>query len=153
MEVRGVDGGWKSALFVLIGVGLIGYGGYSLMEQNSAVKNAEPVNATIQSTGVEEESARRGVKFRPTAEFTYSFQGEEYTGGKVYPGPMTQKFRTQREAEEEIDYARGNTVQAFVNPESPGDAFLKKDKSASPIMMLVIGVLISGVAAYSLVKP
>ncbi|SEV99369.1 DUF3592 domain-containing protein [Halobacterium jilantaiense] len=130
-------------VFLVISVAIAGYGGYDYLQQSEAVRNAVEVDATVVETGVDTESGRRGrVDYRPTATFEYSHDGETYTGNSVFPGSVTPTYDTESAARDVVaDYEPGDTVTAYVDPASPGSAFLKNQQTDTPVKLAAIGLV------------
>lgn len=148
MKVRGPEGKLQVAVALLVSFGLIGYGGYSYMDQSSALSSSVSVNATIDSVGVEEVDGRRGsVEYRPEASFTYSVNGTEYTSSNVYPGNLAPSFDTEEEAS--LEYEQGDSVTAYVEEGSPSNAFLKHESSNRPLYLIGFGFMMIAVTAYT----
>ncbi|MBC5793560.1 MAG: DUF3592 domain-containing protein [Nanohaloarchaea archaeon] len=144
MDILDLSDSTKTVLILIAGIGLAVYGGYSLMQQNSALQNAEQINVTIESTGVDRVSQRRGVEYEPKASFNYTYNGESHTSDNLYPSGIAQEFNSEEDASQVIEgYETGETVTGNINPESPGNAFLLDEKSNSPYFMIVIGVLMA----------
>jgi len=129
---------------IVIGLALAGYGGYDYVQQSDAISNAVTVNATVTETGVDTVSQRRGgVEYKPTVTFTYRYEGESYTGTKVYPASVTPNYETKSKAQAVLDdYEINETVTAYVPRSSPGNAFLKENTSNAPLKFAGIGILI-----------
>jgi hypothetical protein len=141
MEIPGLSESTRTVLVVIAGIGLAIYGGYSLMQQDSALQNAEQINVTIESTGVDTVSQRRGVEYKPTASFSYTYNGETYTSDNVYPSGIAQEFNSEDDALQIIEgYNTGETVIGNINPESPENAFLVDESSNTPYFMILIGI-------------
>lgn len=153
MKVSGGSSTAKIALFVVAGLAVAVYGGYSLMEQSSALENSQPINVTIKSTGIEDVSQRRGVEYRPQASFSYSFEGENYSSDNVYPGGVSKQFNTDQAVEKVIQqYSNGEQTEAYINPGSPGEAFLIDQSSNTPYLMILIGLGLSTIATVSYIR-
>lgn len=136
------------AVAVLISLGLIGYGGYSYMNQSAALSSSVEVNATIDSTGVEEVDGGRGdLEFRPEASYTYSFNGTEYSSENVYPGNLAPSFDSEERAR--LDLEEGDSVTAYIKKGSPENAFLKHESSNTPFFLIGFGALMIAVTAYT----
>ncbi|WP_135828201.1 DUF3592 domain-containing protein [Halorussus halobius] len=144
----------RSLLVVLVGLGAGGFGVYDYVQQNQAVENAVEVDATVVETGVDASSSRRGgPDYSPEATFEYSYQGESYTGNSVFPGSITKDYDTRSAAESVLeDYQAGETVAAYVDPNSPSDAFLVNETSNSPLFFTAIGGLFVLVGGYSALR-
>ena len=150
MDILGFSETTKATLIIIAGIGFAVYGGYNLTQQSAALENAKPVNVTIESTGIEDVSQRRGVDYRPDVSFSYTFEGEDYTSNNVYPAGVAKDFNTHEDAEDIIQkYNTGEQAEGFINPESPGKAFLKDESSNSPYMMIFIGMAMALISTVS----
>lgn len=137
-----------TVVVVLVGLALIGYGGYDYAQQSSAVEDAETVEATVGETSVYESGGRRGTDYHVRIEFTYRYQGTEYTGDQLYPGSIGRSFDTRSAAESAIEpYDEGETVTAYVDPSDPGDGFLERRTTRGPIQLVAIGAVLIVVIA------
>jgi len=142
-EINGPSGPFQVLLAIVLGLGTMGYGGYSYTSQTAALDSAVAVDATIVSTSVETVSQRRGTEYRPQATFNYTYNGTEYTSSNVYPGPLSREFGSEDEARAQLDgFEPGTTVSAHVPPDSPENAFLKVERSNKPFLLVGIGALL-----------
>ncbi|WP_335999115.1 DUF3592 domain-containing protein [Halorientalis halophila] len=149
-EINGPSSPLGIALLVLGGLALVGYGGYSYVEQSSALDAAVEVNATVTSTGVEEVDKRRGVAYKPQATFEYTYEGQSHTASNVYPGPLSRDFGTEDAAREQLEgYEQEDDVTAYVAPDAPGEAFLLRERSNKPFLVIGIGLLLTLGGLYS----
>lgn len=152
MEFNGPSGRTKMALGILVGFLTIGYGTYSYSMQSSALDSGVEVDATIVSTSIEED-AGKGKRYSPRATFNYTYEGETYTSSNVYPGNLPREFGSKEDARAELKgYKPGDTVTAYVPPDSPGKAFLKNESSNKPFFVMGGGVLIVLGTVYSTLK-
>nr|WP_240147558.1 DUF3592 domain-containing protein [Halorussus sp. JP-T4] len=138
---------------LVIGVAVAGFGGYDYLQQSDAISDAVTVEATITGTNVESVSQRRGgPAYRPEVTFDYRYDGSDYTSNNLYPATFTANYDTKSEAESVLQgYEAGETVTAYVDPNSPGSAFLEQKKSDGPLKLAAIGgllALIGGVSAF-----
>jgi hypothetical protein len=136
MNVKDVLG---AGLFVLIGLGVLAYGGYDYTQAQEDVESAVEVEGTVENTDIEEVTTRRdtdddGVKetktdYVATVEYTYTHDGETYTNDQVYPGDTTDtRFGSRSGAEDLVnDYSEGETVTVYVTADDPGTSFLVND--------------------------
>lgn len=147
-ELGSVRGG---LLILVLGLALAGFGAYDYVQQSEAISKAVTVDATVTDTNVDRVSQRRGTEYRPEVTFEYTYRGESYTASNLYPATVATNYDTLSEAESAIsEYGVGDTVTAYVNPDSPGTAFLKHKKSNAPLKFAAIGgicILIGGVSA------
>ena len=143
LEINGPSGTLQVLLTVLLGLGAIGYGSYSYTAQTSALDSAVTVNATVVSTSVETVSQRRGTEYRPQATFNYTYNGVAYTSSNVYPGPLPREFGSPEDAQAQLDgFEQGNSVTAYVPPDSPGNAFLRVERSNKPFIVIGLGAVL-----------
>ncbi|MFC4448310.1 DUF3592 domain-containing protein [Halorussus aquaticus] len=147
-ELDPVRGG---LLMIVVGIAVAGFGVYDYTQQSDAISNAVTVNATITETSVESVPQRRGgPDYRPEVTFDYRYEGNSYTSSNLYPTSFSSNYDTESAAQSAIEgYEAGDTVTAYVNPDSPGSAFLKQKKSNGPLKIAAIGgllVLIGGVS-------
>jgi hypothetical protein len=141
-------------LFLVIGVAIAGYGAYDYQQQNDALANTTTVEATITDTGIETVSQRRGrTDYRPTVTFEYEYDGTTYTGDDVRPGSIAPEYDTRSAASEALAaYEAGETVTAYVNPASPGEAFLEDERSDGPLRFVGIGGVLAVVGGGSALR-
>jgi hypothetical protein len=134
------------ALLLVVGIIVAGYGVYDYTQQSDAVANAVTVNATITDTGVERITRHRSSPdYEPTVTFDYRYRGESYTAHNVYPATITPSYDSKSKAKSVIDgYETGDTVTAYVTPDSPSNGFLKAEATNEPLkfVFLVGGALI-----------
>lgn len=143
VELNGPSGRFQILLAIVMGLTAIGYGGYSYTSQTAAMDSAVMTNATIVSTSIDTVSQRRGTEHRPQATFNYTYKGETYTSTNVYPGPLSREFGSRKEARAQLDgFEAGTIVTAYVPPDSPGNAFLKVERSNKPFLLVGFGLLL-----------
>jgi len=133
-----------TVIFTVIGLALVGYGGYDYVQQTQTVDDSVGVEATIVETSVTEvESGRSGIKYDTHTEFTYRYQGTEYRSDQIVPGSFDETYDTRREAESALEpYEDGDTVTAYVDPDAPGEGFLEHRTSQGPLQFMAIGGLL-----------
>ena len=108
------------------------------------------MDATISSTSVQADDARRGTDYVLRATFNYTYEGETYTATNVYPGKLPRDFSTREKARSQLEgYESGDTVTAYVPLDSPGEAFLKHESNNKPLFVMGFGVLFVLSPAYS----
>jgi hypothetical protein len=107
------------------------------------------VEATITETDVVTQGSVSGqtggeVHYEPRIAFTYEYRGESYTGTNVFPAHIAPEYDQRSKTESVIsEYETGTTVTAYVDPNDPGDAFLKNTPSDTPLIAAGIGATIS----------
>ena len=140
-------------VLVLLGAGLAYYGYGAAQAEERALENAVEIDVEIEATDIElrerdvsndDDSTRETeTVYRPTVSFTYEYEGQEYQSNNIYPGGGTfQEYPDRSTAEAQIDdFQVGSTMTGYVDPDDPGEAFLIKESSGSPQMIMVIGGL------------
>ena len=150
------SGGTKplfAAILLLAGLGLAGYGAYDYWQQSQSLEDTVEVDATITETHLEEINSRRGHDYEPVVRFQYTYQNTSYTSNRIFPTTSRVNYDTRSKAQSVLqDYQQGDSVTAYVNPSSPGNAFLKNQKSSYPLEMAGIGALITIITIGSLVQ-
>ncbi|WP_415379439.1 DUF3592 domain-containing protein [Halosimplex sp. TS25] len=143
-----------SVLVIVVGVAIAGYGGYDHVQQSDAVSNAVEVEATITGTDIEASASRRGgTEYRPAVSFEYSYQGATYTGDRIYPANTESNLDTRSAARSVLEeYQTGETVTAYVDPDSPATGFLKAETSNAPLKVMGFGALFAFLGVISLVR-
>lgn len=149
-----LDNTWLSpvhlGVLLLLGGGVMtGFGLYDYTQQSTAVSNAVEVEATVTDTDIDTISKRRASPdYQPVVTFEYRFEGTDYTSESLYPASVEPDYDTESAARDEIeDYETGDAVTAYVDPTSPGDAFLRTEESTGPLKFAAIGglmVVLSG---------
>lgn len=140
MGINLPSGKLRIAITIVVGIGAIAYGGYTLTTQSSALDSPEMVDATIVSTSIEEVGTR-GPEYVPHATFNYTYGGETYTSSNVYPAGLQKEFGSEEDARAVLDgYEAGETVRAYLPPNSPGTAYLIQRSSNKPYLAIGSGV-------------
>ncbi|GAB6860508.1 DUF3592 domain-containing protein [Haloplanus litoreus] len=152
MEINGPSSRLGIAVLLLVGLASVGYGAYSYDAQSAALDSTATVNATVTDTSVTE-SGGKTVSYEPRATFEYRYRGETYTSSSVYPGTLGKDFDTEAAAREELaPYESGETATAYVPTDDPGAAFLERERSKKPHLLIGAGVLFTVVAVYSAIR-
>ncbi|WP_080510737.1 DUF3592 domain-containing protein [Halorubrum californiense] len=152
IDFDGPSGTLQIALALIVGLGVMGYGGYSYTAQSAALDSTETVDATIVSTSIEQLDQRRGTDdYSPQATFNYTYKNETYTSSHMYPGGITHEFETEEDARAKLEaYEPGASITAYVPTDSPRNAFLKHQSSNKPLYIIgfgaifVLGTIVSG---------
>lgn len=126
----------------LLAVGLVGYGAYDYAQQTAAVDDAVAVDATVLDTSISEEGAK-SIEYELTVEYAYDYRGERYENDDLFPGTISPLYETREKAESvRSQYETGSTVTAYVDPDSPGDAFLRRQTTNGPLLLMGFGALV-----------
>lgn len=132
-----------SSIFMIIGLALAGYGFMQYQGQSESINKATNITATVTDTNVRTDSSRRGgTDYQAEITFDYKFEGTSYSSDFVYPLDDDKEFNTESEAQNYLEnYSSGEEVDAFVNPEQPGKAFLTAERSNQPLLFVLIGMM------------
>ncbi|SDM98113.1 Protein of unknown function [Halogranum gelatinilyticum] len=146
----------RGALVVLVfGCALAGYGVYDYVQQDDAVRDAVEVDATITDVGVETRSTTGSsdVEYQPTVRYSYEYEGESYAGTDLFAASIPPSYDTESAAEEVVaGYETGETVTAYVPPDDPNDAFVRTERSNSPLLAAGIGGILALLGGASAAK-
>lgn len=139
----------KAAVALLLGLGILGYGYIDYTSQGDRLENAVEVDATILETHTERSGSTStdttDATYYPVVEFEYTFEGTTYTSSNLYPTTIDTGHSDESSAEAAIaDYEEGETVTAYVDPDDPGEAFLRDETDTPVLLFLVGGVLVLG---------
>lgn len=131
------------AIFILVvGLVLVGYGAYNYQQQSTALQDTVEVNATVTGTDLTTDIRRGNRDFAPEVTFEYRYQNTSYTSDNLYPAGSGSNYDSESNARDVLaEYPEGATVTAYVNPSSPGRAFLVDEQSNKPLTFAVLGVL------------
>jgi len=137
-------------------VGLIGVvWGFSLMQaQATQLDNSVNTSATVVKTSVVEDITRRGsVEYYPNVMYRYTFEGQEYTEGNMYPGGQEPDGKNLRSEAESVvqNYTEGSQITVQVPPGNPDESFIKAKKTNDPLILILFGVIFTGFSGYRLV--
>jgi len=84
---------------------------------------------------------------RPDVRFRYVVDGKEYESDLLYPAAIVRTYASESSAAEELKpFPPGAKVTAYVNAELPGKAYLVPEKSAGPVVFLILGFCLPTVA-------
>lgn len=147
----------RSLLLLLVAVGIVGYGAADYAQSTSAVRESVETEATITELDVETHSVKAGtgsnVKHQPVVEFTYTYDGEQYTGDRLFAGSVPPRYDTESAARDAIDrYERGETTTAYVDPDAPETAFLRNETSNRQFVFIGVGLVLTAFGGVSVVK-
>jgi|APHM01.1.fsa_nt_gi Protein of unknown function (DUF3592). len=147
----------QSLLVLLVSVGVMGYGAVDYVQSTNAVRDSVETEAMITEVSVETVSSGTGssrtVNFEPVVVFTYSYQGETYTGDDVFPGSVVPNYGTESAARDVIAaYEPETTATVYVDPDNPETAFLKNQTSNRQFVFAGIGLVLTLLSALSAVR-
>jgi|GEM_PF-2128114 len=117
---------WKQ-MVVLVLVGSAAAGGGYLLDTSVSdrIENAQPVDATVVSSGLDEREGRYRDDVVMQVTYEYRYDGREYRSENVVGGaPDTMNVESEARAVI-AEYDAGETVTAWVPPATPDRAFLE----------------------------
>jgi len=134
-----------SGTVLAIGLVVLGVGAYSYVTDTASLEGRVEVTGTVTETGIEQVEGSRGRDaYVPTVTFRYQFEGATYTSDKLYPGESQPRYSDSATATARLpDVAAGDTVTAFVNPDAPGEAYLRETRSGQATIALLAGFCIT----------
>ena len=145
--------GKAMSIFVLVvGLAIVGVGVYAYMAESASLDGNVEVTAEVTGTSVERAGATRGTEsYAPVVTFQYSFRGERYTADNIYPGVNQPQYEDRSTARSHLsDYTVGESVPAYVDPDTPGEAYLEDSRSGQAIGGVVVGLLVALLGAIGL---
>lgn len=157
LSINGPKTVGQSLLLVLLAVGLVSYGAIDYVQSTNAVRDSVETEATITEVGVETESSRTGtgsnVEYEPVVAFTYTYDGERYTGNDLFPGSAPVRYDTESAARNAIaEYEPETTTTAYVDPDDPETAFLENRTSNRQLVFIGVGLILSLFGGFFMVK-
>ncbi|MFC7172845.1 DUF3592 domain-containing protein [Haloplanus litoreus] len=152
MEINGPSSRLGIAVLLLVGLASVGYGAYSYDAQSAALDSTATVNATVTDTSVTESggktvSASRG---RPSSTATGARPTRRRACIRGRSG-RTSTPRRRRGGTGALRVGRDGDG-ACVPTDDPGAAFLERERSKKPHLLIGAGVLFTVVAVYSAIR-
>lgn len=161
MERRRIIQTILGIIFLTVGLGVVYLGWTDMQQQNEMLSTAEPINGTMQEKWVERDERRETdrtgsttttdteITYDPRVRFTYTYQEETHNGTNIYPGSISQNYNSEAKAESLLSEfpASGEQVSAYVSPDYPDQAFLKKE-SSSTWPVIAIGAIFAIVGLF-----
>lgn len=134
-----------SGTVLVIGLVVLAVGTYSYVTDSASLDGRVEVTGAVTETGVEQVEGSRGRDaYVPTVTFQYQFEGATYTSDKIYPGESQPRYSNRATAESRVpDVTAGDTVTAYVDPDAPGEAYLRETRSGQATGALLLGFCIT----------
>ena len=148
------------AMFGGLGVMLLYVGVTQFFLQKRIAANARPIDAEITRSDITksvsadaDRSPQRSTStttYSPNVRFRYFVDGVPYESEMLRPNIIGRGFASHEEAAKEIEpFPLGAKVTAFVDDKHPESAFLIMEKSAGPIVFMLVGPLALAAALLS----
>lgn len=156
--MRGPVNWYQAGLLGLIfGFGLLTWGWVGYASSTAAMANAEPVAVTVIETDVEAGAAAPGDGYTVHVQYEYEHDGRTYRNDDIDPGVFERSFDSEADARAFLDdYQPGENATGYVNPERPGQSFLKKPPVArraaneiGSVVAMLVGLPIALVGVYA----
>lgn len=141
------------AIFAGFGLMMLYVGLTELTAQRRLMATAEPIDAVItRSEVIRSESSNTDrrllrnnstVSYTPEVRFEYILAGRIHESDMLRPTIIVQAHASRESAAEELAaFPIGARVKAWVDPADPERGFLIKERSAGPVVFVVLGVLL-----------
>ena len=113
----------------------------------SGIVESTEIKAHKTTTKQGRSSYRTSTSYEPVVNYTYTVNGQPYTGKRLaYSGFQGSEFSAREKLEQ---YPQGGSVQVHYNPKKPGDALLDVSMDAAKIYNILglIFIVVGGVSA------
>ena len=144
-------------IFGGFGIVMLYVGVTQYLQQRRLLASAQTVDAVITHSQVfssvsADTDSRLGrsnstTTHRPDVRFRYTVNRTEFESELLYPTSIARTFASSGDAAGALaPFPLNARVRAFVDPSQPSNAFLMVERSAAPVVFIVIGVLLPPVA-------
>lgn len=128
------------AMFVLLGGGLL-FVGIRSMRAASASRAWSSAQGTITSSQLMTGGQRNSRWYKPQITYTYTANGQTYTGEKVFFGDA--RSSSMAKEQKMVDrYKQGAQVEVFYNPQQPQEAVLERRTGGTNMVYLILGSVV-----------
>jgi hypothetical protein len=131
------------ALVLLLSGGVLGFSQYR------SLRDAGTTTGTVTDAGIDSHDTVVGIRgraeatvYRPQVTYTYTVDGERYTGDTVAFGDAIRTESRERAADVRAAYAAGESVTVYYDPSDPGEAYLLPQLDFLPAGALVAAGLL-----------
>ena len=140
-------------IFGGFGIVMLYVGVTQYLQQRRLLSSTQTVDAVIiesqvfSSTSADTDSrlgrSNSTTTHRPDVRFRYSVNRAEFESDLLYPTSIVRTFASRDAAAEALaPFPLNARVRAFIDPSQPSKAFLVAERSAAPLVFIVIGVLL-----------
>lgn len=141
------------AIFTIGALVLLYVGATQYLQQRRLLANAVEIQAVIVKSQVASSTSadtdrrlnRDTSTTSHTAEirFSYVWEGQPYESDMLDPTVIVQGYASHEGAAAELEpYPVGATVPAYLDPQQPDKAFLRRRSSPAPLVFMVLGLLL-----------
>jgi hypothetical protein len=132
------------AMGILVGLGMVAFGGQTLVAQQQAISTYEPVEATVLSSEVSVHRNAQGTMYSAAITYRYSVDGRTYESSDVRPGPGGWRKGEEWARRVVRTHPEGATATAYYDPDDPGESYLVEDRSLLwPSVIAGVGLLLA----------
>lgn len=116
-----------------------------LLMRTSVPISAEIIESRVQTSTTSDTDSRllrdnSTTSHLPIVKFRYAMNGRSYESDLLRPTVIVHSYASKESAEEELaPFPLGKNVTAYVSPELPEKAYLVPEKSAGPMVFLILG--------------
>lgn len=111
---------------VVIGLAMMGAGGYMWYEQGQRIDSYESTEGTVLSSGID--SRPDGADYIDVT-YEYTVDGETYRGSNVEPGSGQVSTSRSRAEEFAENHPEGEPITVYYDPEDPSNAYLIENRN------------------------
>lgn len=137
-------------LVLVVGLAMVGFGGYMWLEQGERIRDYESTEATVLSSSVGSGSDVGDDYIDVTYEYTVD--GQTYRSSNVEPGAGRGSMSRTRVEEFVENHPEGSTLTIYYDPEDPSNAYVLQERNLAFPGMAAFGALFTLVALVSLVR-
>lgn len=124
----------RPALIFLLLLVVFAVGSVDVYDSHTSLLDSEErIEGEVTATGWTDScGGNSGCTYYVTLDYTYEYDGEEYTSGNIYAGSGTNRFNSRRVAERWASkYTAGDSISLYISPENPSNSFLEPRGFAS----------------------
>lgn len=134
-------------LMLVVGLAMVGGGGYMWYEQNQRIDSYESTEGTVRSSDVYDDPD--GGNYIDIT-YEYIVDGETYRSSNVQPGFGEVSVSRSRAEEFVENHSEDEPITVYYDPENPSNAYLIGEQSLVFIGMAGFGAVITVAALYVL---
>ena len=87
------------------------------------------------------------TSYRPDVRFRYTYDDQEYESDLLQPTIIVQSYASAHNAAKELaPFPVGAKVLAYMDPQHPDKAYLKREEFAGPLVFMILGVILPPLA-------
>jgi hypothetical protein len=122
-------------------LGSLGFGLNWVYQQHERITTYTPISVEVESSRVTRGGSRRYRTYEPVIEYKFEKDGEWHRAKGLYPAYS--KGRKSWAEGMVAKFPPGTTVQAYINPSNPKEAFLVPHYSSVPYSVFLVGGLVT----------